>query len=69
MSTKKLQIIGSLGSNVEIDDTLTQEGQAADAKAVGDKLSALQGIIATDDGNGIITLSASAIPSVEEATF
>lgn len=27
------------GSNIEIDNTLTQEGQAADAKAVGDALA------------------------------
>jgi hypothetical protein len=38
LSTKKLQIIGSLGSNVEIDTTLAEEGKAADAKAVGDAL-------------------------------
>ena len=43
MSTKKLQIIGSLGSNVELDTTLTEEGKAADAKIVGDKFSALVG--------------------------
>lgn len=29
------------GTTVEIDDTLTQSGKAADAKAVGDRLSAL----------------------------
>lgn len=39
MSTKKLQIIGGLGSNVELDTTLAQEGKAADAKAVGDALA------------------------------
>jgi hypothetical protein len=38
LSTKKLQIIGSLGSNVEIDTTLTKEGYAADAKSIGDAL-------------------------------
>lgn len=74
MSTKKLQIIGSLGAgnkiytqteepidapenalwvdldaegvesgvSIAIDATLTQEGQAADAKAVGDKLAELE---------------------------
>jgi hypothetical protein len=36
MSTKKIQIIGSLGSNVELDNTLTESGKAADAKAVGE---------------------------------
>ena len=38
MSTKKLQIIGNLGGNIELDTTLTQSGLAADAKAVGDAL-------------------------------
>lgn len=42
MSTKKLQIIGGLGSNVELDITLAQEGKAADAKAVGDALAQKQ---------------------------
>lgn len=37
MSIKKLQIIGNMG--VEVDSTLTQSGQAADAKAVGDALA------------------------------
>ena len=32
---------GGGGTPVEIDDTLTQRGKAADAKAVGDQLSAL----------------------------
>lgn len=40
MATKKLQILGNLGgSNVELDSTLTQEGKAADAKAVGDAIN------------------------------
>lgn len=39
MSTKRLQIIGNLGGTVEVDETLTQEGMAADAKAVGDALA------------------------------
>ena len=38
MSTKKIQILGSLGNNVELDNTLTESGKAADAKAVGDSL-------------------------------
>ena len=33
---------GSAGGSVDIDATLTQSGQAADAKAVGDKVSALE---------------------------
>lgn len=40
MSTKKLQILGSIGGNVEVDATLAQEGKAADAKAVGDAILA-----------------------------
>ena len=39
MSTKKLQIVGSL---IEIDSTLTQAGQAADAKVTGDAINSLQ---------------------------
>ena len=39
MSTKKIQIIGNLGSNVELDTTLIEAGKAADAKAVGDALA------------------------------
>ena len=39
MSTKKLQILGTLGGNVELDTTLTQEGKAADAKAVGESIA------------------------------
>ena len=42
MSSKKLQIIGSL---VEVDPTLAQEGQAADAKATGDAINSLQAIV------------------------
>lgn len=49
MSTKKLQIIGSLGSNVEIDATLAELGKAADAKAVGDKFTALVGDVAVSE--------------------
>lgn len=37
------------GTPVEIDDTLTQSGKAADAKAVGDQLSALNEANATQD--------------------
>ena len=38
MSTKKLQIVNQL---VTIDETLTQSGVAADAKAVGDAINAI----------------------------
>lgn len=43
------------------DATLSVEGMAADAKAVGDELSDLRGelkdITCTDDGNGIIVIT------------
>ena len=42
MATKKIQILGSFGSNVSVDDTLTQTGQAADAKATGDAINQVQ---------------------------
>jgi hypothetical protein len=45
MATKKLQIIGSLGSNVEIDATLTEEGKAADAKATRDAINAVSSLV------------------------
>jgi hypothetical protein len=56
MSTKRLQIIGNLGGTVEVDETLTQEGMAADSKAVGDALNSLTKIVAFDDGDGNIEL-------------
>ena len=39
MSTQKLQIIGNF---IKVDDTLTQAGIAADAKAIGDAINQLQ---------------------------
>ena len=39
MSTKKIQIIGSFGTSVEIDSELSTEGKAADAKATGDAIA------------------------------
>ena len=46
MSTKKIQIIGNFGGNsIELDDTLTQIGQAADAKATGDAIEKVQASI------------------------
>lgn len=56
MSTKRLQIIGNLGGTVEVDETLTQEGMAADSKAVGDALNSMTTVIAVDDGEGNIEL-------------
>lgn len=39
MATKKIQIIGNF---MQVDDTLTQAGQAADAKVTGDALNQMQ---------------------------
>lgn len=45
----------SSGSDIAIDTTLTQSGQAADAKAVGDALEELEGKISKESGGGIYT--------------
>ena len=50
--TKKIQILGSFGSNVEVDSTLTQTGKAADAKATGDAINQLQTSI--DEVTGLV---------------
>ena len=52
---------GSGSSDIAIDSTLTQAGQAADAKAVGDKFIEFEkkvnsDIFITDDGNGNINV-------------
>ena len=45
----------STGSTVEVDATLTQEGKAADAKAVGDALKGSAVVFTVDaEGNAII---------------
>ena len=49
MSTQKLQIIGNL---VKTDDTLTQIGKAADAKATGDAINQLRTSI--DEMSGMV---------------
>lgn len=51
------------GTPVEIDDTLTQSGKAADAKAVGDQLSALNGANAAQDEAIAKKLNASELPT------
>ena len=42
---EKLNSLGSGGSNITTDTTLTQSGQAADAKAVGDILGDIHSIL------------------------
>lgn len=54
---------------VEVDSTLSIEGQAADAKSVGDAIKAMNHIVATDDGNGIITLSLSPLAPADKEVF
>jgi hypothetical protein len=44
------------GSKIELDTTLTQSGKAADAKAVGDRLTVLEG--ATPSGSGGMSITA-----------
>lgn len=49
LSTMASRMIASGGGTVEVDATLTQEGMAADAKAVGDAIGALsEEILALD---------------------
>ena len=55
------------GTPVEIDDTLTQSGKAADAKAVGDRLSALNTANAVQDERLTTLENASGIVKVEPA--
>lgn len=55
--------------SIEVDATLSQEGKAADAKAVGEAFSALEQMTATDDGNGIITLNYSPLTPASEEVF
>ena len=42
MATKKIQILGSFSDNISVDETLTQSGKAADAKATGDAIRQAQ---------------------------
>lgn len=51
MSTKKIQIVGSL---LKTDETMTQPGVPADAQAVGSRLG---GLTFSINENGIITVS------------
>ena len=55
------------GSTVELDTTLTQSGKAADAKAVGDQLSALNEANAKQDTEINALKQASGIVTVEPA--
>ena len=55
------------GTPVEIDGTLTQSGKAADAKAVGDRLSALNEANAVQDERLTTLENASGIVKVEPA--
>lgn len=55
------------GTPVEIDDTLTQSGKAADAKAVGDRLSALNEANDAQDVRLTTLENASGIATVEPA--
>ena len=52
---------GSGGSSIAIDDTLTQSGQAADAKAVGDRLDLLSEEIANLQTSGLTTAQVNAL--------
>lgn len=45
MTTKKLQILGSLGTKVEVDTTLSELGKAADAKITGDAITNLSALV------------------------
>lgn len=49
--------VESGGSSIEIDDTLTQQGEAADAKATGDVLATKLAKPATDGTNGQVLVA------------
>lgn len=49
--------VESGGSSIEIDDTLTQQGEAADAKATGDALATKLAKPATDGTNGQVLVA------------
>ena len=53
----------------KIDNSLSTTGMAADAKAVGEAIASINHITASDDGNGIITLSATPFASASEVLF
>lgn len=68
---KKIQIIGTINNNMQnapIDTTLTKDGQAADAKVVGDSLNEIRKNIAdilVDDAEQLAMLvNLDMLPSV-----
>lgn len=63
------RLLENAGANIEVDATLTEEGKAADAKAVGDAIGAMNYMIASDDGSGVVTLSLSPLASSEGVGF
>lgn len=60
MATKKLQILDSI---ISTDTTLTKDGVAADAKAVGDAINNFNGVLITTDD--IDTICGADIQSVD----
>lgn len=56
---------GGSGGSVDIDSTLTQSGKAADAKVTGDRLKAVENVIA-DMNYKPITASMSVSPNISE---
>lgn len=44
-------VSGGAGSDLELDSSLTVEGAAADAKAVGDKINTLETIACVNENN------------------
>mgnify|MGYP001623656656 CR=1 FL=1 len=62
--TKTFDVMDGGGGSVDIDDTLTQSGKAADAKAVGDALNSKFSIDGGDISEINVTASLSADPDI-----